>query len=305
MRIVSLLPSITEAVAALGAEDELVGVTHECDYPASVRGKTVVTSSPLSEPELSSSQIDTRVQERFEQETSLYTLRAEVLAELRPDVVFTQRLCDVCAVSYSQVERVISQLKPVPRLISLEPTRLGEMLSDLRTIGSALDRTDQAEVLIAKLNQRIEQVKQQAAQAKTRPRTFCLEWLEPIFVSGQWMPELVELAGGTWYGPGLGEPSHMMSWERVREFDPEVLVILPCGFEIPRTLQEMQLLTERPGWSNLSAVRKGRVYVTDGNAYFNRPGPRLVESLEILAELLHPEMFAGLAPTESFQSWLQ
>ncbi len=307
-RLVSLLPSITESLCALGAQDDLVGITHECDYPPSVRIKAVVTASPLSQPGLSSREIDTRVKEHFQpeteiaqQETGLYALRAEVLAKLQPEIIFTQRLCDVCAVSYAQVEQVAAQLKPVPRLISLEPTRLAHLLEDLRTIGAAIGREAQAESLIADLEQRIAQVQQRLSQALTRPRVFCLEWLDPIFASGHWLPELVQLAGGTGFGPAPGEPSRQVAWETVCEFDPEVLLVLPCGFDIARSLQEMHLLSQRPGWAGLSAVRQGQVYVTDGNAYFNRPGPRLVDSLEILATVLHPQQCADLAPEGSFQ----
>jgi len=292
-RLVSLLPSLTEILAGLGLLDDVVGITHECDYPLGIAGKTVVTTTKLGH-DLSSLAIETQVLEQVQQETSLYGLDIPALIQLQPDLIFTQSLCDVCAVSETLVHQVARQLTPEPRVVSVGPTNLAEVLSSFLTVGHATGRIDEAEALVAQAQRRMAYI-QAITQALPRPRLFGLEWIEPPFVSGHWFPELVTLAGGQpWGVPGT--PSVRVRWEEIVEFAPDVVVILPCGFPIERTLQEVHLLEANPLWGELPAVEHNRVWVADGNSYFNRPGPRLVDSLEILAEILHPEHFQGLAP---------
>ncbi|WP_218082418.1 cobalamin-binding protein [Anthocerotibacter panamensis] len=297
-RLVSLLPSLTEVLCALGLEDQLVGVTHECDYPAGVGAKTVVTTTTLTH-DLTSLEIEEQVREQIQGEPSLYGLNLAELQQLKPDLIFTQGLCDVCAVSETLVHTLARQLDPVPRVVSVAPTRLAHILDSIAFIAAETGTEDRAQKLLADARQRVDYI-QETVQALThRPRVFGLEWLDPPYVSGHWMPELIHLAGGTaWGEPGV--PSRRVTWTEVADFAPEVVVVLPCGFTIDRTWQELHLLQENPVWQNLPAVVQGRVYIVDGNSYFNRPGPRILDSLEILAQLLHPQAFQGLAPPDSF-----
>ena len=291
MKIVSLLPSATEIVCALGLEENLAAVTHECDYPPPVRGKPRITRSVLP-PELSSAEIDAAVREQLSGAQSLYAIDEEMLADIRPDVILTQQLCDVCAVSYGDVLDAVRRLPPGPCLVNLEPTTLDDVWRDITRVGTATGREGEAAHLTASLRARVAAVRERAARADTRPRTVLLEWLDPLFCGGHWDPELVEIAGGF---DGLGRmhaPSTQISWAAVREFAPEVLVVAQCGFGIKRTAQDMRRLQTQPGYYDLPAVRAGRVYIVNGSDYFSRPGPRLADSLEILAAIVHPGLFS-------------
>jgi iron complex transport system substrate-binding protein len=298
MRIVSLLPSATEIVYALGLGDALVGVTHECDYPDAVHALSVVTRSLLDHSDATSEEIDDAVRGQLRDGLSLYALDRDRLAELRPDLILTQALCEVCAVSFDAVCDVTSQFEGVaPKVLSLEPGSLGDILATITAVGAATATEQRADELVAELWARIERVRERAAQIAARPRVACLEWLDPPFGPGHWLPEMVALAGGV---AGLGEAgadSRRISWGDVIAFAPEVIVVTPCGFDLERTTTEaLRVLPRRTGWEALPAVRGGRVYVVDGNAYYSRPGPRIVDSLELLAELIHPTHFAGWGP---------
>jgi len=289
MRIVSLLPSATEIICALGLEDQLVGVTHECDFPPSVRQLPKVTRT-LIPADASSGEIDRLVRKRLRTNRALYTLALPVLQELRPDLLVTQALCDVCAVAEDEVRAAACMLPGGPGVINLEPQTLSEVLASLRQVARAAGVERSAENLIAALTARVEAVVARAARLERRPRVALLEWLDPPFSCGHWSPELVRSAGGV---EGLGEegqPSRTLNWDDVLAWQPEVVFIACCGFGIERTLRDLPPLWLVPGWQDLPAVRAGRVYVTDGSHYFSRPGPRLVDSLEILAHTLHPEV---------------
>lgn len=289
MRIVSLLPSATEIICALGLEDQLVGVTHECDFPASIQQLPKVTRT-LIPTEASSGDIDRLVRERLQTDRALYTLELPVLQGLRPDLIVTQALCDVCAVAEDEVRAAACMLPSSPRVINLEPQTFSEILASIRQVAKAAGVDRHADEVISGLTARVEAVAVRTAGLQRRPRVALLEWLDPPFSCGHWSPELVRLAGGV---EGLGQeglPSRALRWDEVLAWQPEVVFIACCGFSVERTLCDLPLLRFAPGWQDVPAVRSGRVYVTDGSHYFSRPGPRLVDSLEILAHALHPEV---------------
>lgn len=287
MRIASLLPSATEIVCALGLEDDLVAVTHECDHPPSVRGKPVVTASVL-DGGATSADIDHHIRAQVHAGSSIYRLDADRLQTLKPDLVLTQELCAVCAVSYPIVERAARRLDASTRLVSLEPERLEDVFEHIALIGRLTGRQQAAGRVVAGLRARLQRLRLRL-EDRPRRRVVCLEWLDPLFNCGHWTPELVRIAGGDDPLGSEGRPAHPISWEDVVRADPDALVVMACGFSRERALKEMPALTGRPGFDALRAVREGRVFVVDGSAYFSRPGPRLVDSAEILAGLLHPQ----------------
>jgi iron complex transport system substrate-binding protein len=288
-RIVSLIASATEIVAALGFEKQLVGRSHECDYPASVL-TLPACSAPRIDVHGSSREIDDRVKDVLRQAVSVYTVHTDVLDQLEPTVIITQTQCEVCAVSLKDVEQAVCDLvSSRPAIVSLEPMRLADVWSDIRRVAEALGAEDRAEALIRSLRVRLDRLAAQTAALAERPSIACIEWIDPLMAAGNWVPELVELAGGRDVLGTAGRHSGYMTWEQLQAADPDVIAIMPCGFDIERSRGEMPGLTTTPGWNDLRAVRGGRVFLADGNQYFNRPGPRLVESAEILAELLHPE----------------
>ena len=291
MRIVSLLPSATEIICSLGLEDQLVGVTHECDFPPSVKKLPKVTNT-LIPIDASSAEIDRAVREKLGGMNALYTLDYEQLEALRPDLIVTQALCDVCAVSEAEVKDAACRLPGAPRLLNLEPETLGEVLDCVREVGEAAGIERKARDVVSALRERVDAVVSRAERAGDRPRVALLEWLDPPFSTGHWNPELVRLAGGI---DGLGQEgrkSRTLEWNEVLAWRPEVVIISACGFTVERTMQEIPLLEKVPGWSRTPAAQSGRVFVTDGSAYFSRPGPRLVDSLELLAHVIHPELNA-------------
>jgi len=288
-RIVSLLPSATEIIAALGAGRRLVGRSHECDFPPSVRSLPVCSRSKVAS-ELSSRHIDERVREIVAKGLSIYEVDAEQLRELEPDLIVTQTQCEVCAVSEQELRAAIeSWTGRQPQIVSLSAETLASVWDDIRRCAEALGAVAAGEALVARLRGRMQALEDRLASARSRPRVACLEWLEPLMAAGNWMPQLVEMAGGE---DVLGRPdqaSAWLDWNGLAAADPQVIVVLPCGLDIARSRREIVALTTHPRWPRLGAVRTGQVYLTDGNQYFNRPGPRLVESLEILAEILHPD----------------
>ncbi|HYP27775.1 MAG TPA: cobalamin-binding protein [Blastocatellia bacterium] len=290
-RIVSLIASSTEIVCALGFEGQLVGRSHECDFPPSVKRLPQCTS-PKFDTEGSSSQIDQRVKAIVQDALSVYRVDPGILEELQPTHIITQSQCEVCAVSLKDVEEAVCRMTSSrPMIVSLEPDALEDIWADIRRVGSALGASDRSEILVAGLKERMSDIEAKAARAPARPGVACIEWIEPLMAAGNWMPELVEMAGGTNLFGEAGKHSPWMTWEELVNKEPDLIVVTPCGFDIPRTLREMNLLSGRPEWRSLNAVRNGRVFVADGNQYFNRPGPRVVESLEIMSEIIHPELF--------------
>jgi iron complex transport system substrate-binding protein len=280
VRIASLLPSATEIVCSLGMENDLVAVTHECDYPQSVRGKPVLTRSVLSEPS-SSAEVDRHIRALVHRGSSIYVLDAPLLESLHPDLILTQELCEVCAVSYPIVERAARRLGSSPQLVSLEPESLEDVYENIRSVGRLAGRSDAAEGVCDALRRRVAAVQQRVA-GRTRRRVVCLEWIDPPFNCGHWTPELVALAGGDERLGVARQPAHAIDWQRVIDADPEVVVVMACGVSLDRSLREVKTASRR-----FDALR-AQTWVVDGNAFFSRPGPRLVDSVEIMAGILHP-----------------
>ncbi len=290
MRVCSLLPSATEIVFALGLEHTLVGVTHECDYPPAAARLPAVTRTNIPAG-LSSHDIDATVASTLGTTGSLYELNVARLAQLQPDVILSQRLCEVCAVSAGRVEDAIASLPSHPQVVNLEPHSLDDILETIRTVGRLFGCDAQAEVVVNGLRGRLDAVASRTRGLPSRPRVLCLEWVDPPYCGGHWMPELVALAGGRDDLARPGQPSRRIAWRDVLEFAPEVIVLTCCGFSLERCEAEADLLRRYEGFADLSAARHGRVFATDGSAYFSRPGPRIVDSLEILAHFVHPEIF--------------
>jgi len=296
VRIVSLVPSATEIVCALGLTNALVGISQDCDFPPEIRGRPVL-SAAIIEPAESSILIDRRIRQAVHNGQSVYHLDAAALARLAPDLILTQELCAVCAPSYTLVERAAKLLPGQPQVLSLEPTSLSDVLANILLVGRMAGRQRRAEALVERLRARMETVRGRAVPL--RPRVACLEWLDPLYAGGHWIPEMVDAAGGLDVLGEAGRPSRLVSWEDVLGARPEVLVLMPCGFDVRRTRAELGRLTGRPGWVDLPAVRGSRVYLTDASSYFNRPGPRLVNGLEILAAAIHPEIYRTPLPAGS------
>ncbi len=291
LRIVSLLPSATEIVAALGLTDAIVGRSHECDYPPEIKDRPVCTEAQLNS-EKPSAQIDADVLDLVQKALSIYKIKTDVLEQLQPTHIVTQDQCDVCAVNFADVEKAVAELtQSQPKVISLQPNVLNDVWADIERVAATLGVESQS--VLTQLQSRVEVCKQktQGLSESDRPTVAAIEWTEPLMATGNWIPELVELAGGQCLFGVVGKHSPYLEWDALVKADPEVIIIMPCGFDLERTRQETMPLTHRPEWSSLHAVRSGKVFITDGNAYFNRPGPRLVDSLEILAEILHPDIF--------------
>jgi iron complex transport system substrate-binding protein len=287
VRVVSLLPSATEIVCTLGLESSLVGVTHECDYPAGVAALPNVTRT-LIPHDAASAEIDALVRELTVPGRSIYELDEAALRRLAPDLIVTQALCDVCAVADAEVREAACALPGQPRVVNLEPTCLDDVFTCLMLVADAAGVSERGREVVAALGARVEAVARRAERLAARPTVGVLEWIDPPFSSGHWTPELIGLAGGRPLLGTAGARSRTLQWDDVRAADPEILLIACCGFDVARTRRDLPILARQPGFADLRAVRAGRVYVTDGNAYFSRPGPRLVDSLEILAHAIDP-----------------
>jgi len=288
MRVVTLIASATEIVCALGCRDQLVGRSHECDFPPDVRDLPALTE-PKFPVDGASYDIDQRVKAIIQEGTAVYRVFADRLAELHPDVIVTQDQCEVCAASLSDVEQALCDWTGRPmRIVSLQPDSLADIWGDIRKVAGALGIDGQGEALVSDLRKRMTAVQAQATAQAERPRVACIEWVDPLMAAGNWVPELVEMAGGENLFGEAGKHAPWMTWDELALADPDVIVVLPCGYDIARTRQDMPILEAKPGWRDLRAVREGRVVIADGNQYFNRPGPRVAESLEIMAEICHP-----------------
>jgi iron complex transport system substrate-binding protein len=288
-RVVSLIASATEIVHGLGHGAALVGRSHECDFPAEVQRLPALTA-PKLEVQGSSAEIDARVREIVRQGLSVYRVDAEALSALAPDVILTQDHCEVCAVSLADVEAATCAWTGRPvHIVSLKPDSLADACADIRRVAQALHAPEAGEALVRHMQERVAAVAARVA-GRPWPRVAFVEWVEPLMAGGNWMPELIEAAGGHNLFGTAGRHSDWMQWDDLRAADPDAIVVAPCGYGLARCLEELPLLEAKPGWSDLAAVRTGRVYFADGNAYFNRPGPRLADTAEILAEMLHPEV---------------
>ncbi|MEW6324503.1 MAG: cobalamin-binding protein [Nitrospirota bacterium] len=287
----SLLPGATETVYALGFGDQLVGRSHECDYPPPA-ARLPVCTEPKIHPDDSSAGVDRQIRSLVREGLSVYRVDAGRLQSLRPDLILTQMQCAVCAASEREVEAAVREWTGArPRIVSLAPARLADVFEDPVRVAAALGAPAQGMLLRDRLAARLEAVARKAQSLQNRPTVACIEWLEPLMAAGHWMPELVRLAGGVNLFGLAGQPSPWLHWAQLVEQDPDVICLMPCGYGIDRAEKELHLLAGRPEWRQLKAVRQRRVYLADGHAYFNRPGPRIVESLEMLAEILHPAVF--------------
>jgi len=295
-RIASLISSGTEMLYGLGLGGNVVAVSHECDHPPEVASKPRVTYSNV-DSQAASGQIDDQVQRLSAAGDALYEIDRRKLRDLRPDVIVTQAQCDVCAVRYQDVMEFVQQEPALARtrVISLNPQSLEDVFGDILRLGHALDVPERAEVFVRESRERIHAIRRRTAAIthENRPRVICIEWIEPLMLAANWTPELIDIAGGRFPLTERGAHSTYAAWDEVVAFDPEVVVVAPCGFDLQRTIRESAVMASWPQFDSLSAVRNGRVYAVDGNAYLNRSGPRLVESAEILARLIHPELFAG------------
>ncbi len=295
-RIVSLLPSATEIVCALGLEDALVGVTHECDYPPVVVGKPQLTASRISHLTLTSAEIDHAVRSQLDGHGSIYDLDEERMRALKPDLIITQELCDVCAVSYKTVEGAARLFETEVRVVSLEPNTITDIFANIRAVGDLTDREAEAEGVVAELTTRLDALALVLSVVETRPRTLVLEWLEPPFAPGHWVPEQIAFAGGDPSFGHAGQPSRTTTAEEIRAYAPEVIVLAPCGYYKEDIIKALEGARLPGGWGELPAVKSGEVWAVDATAYFSRPGPRVVGGAEILARIIHPELFG--APEE-------
>ena len=299
MRIVSLIASSTEILCALGLEDQIVGRSHECDYPASICRLPSCTETKFN-PDGTSYEIDQRVKAILQEGLSVYRVHGERLRELRPDVIVTQTQCEVCAVSERDVEAAVCEfLDSRPRIVSLHPDSLADLWTDIAKVAEACDVVPRGQALIDSLRARIADYAAKGARATRRPTVACIEWVEPLMAAGNWVPEQVELAGGRNLFGVAGKHSPYMDAAQLMAADPEIIVIMPCGWDIARSRQELPALQRLPGWASLRAVRAGQVHLVDGNQYFNRPGPRLVDSIEILGQIFHPEWFGPSSALKS------
>ena len=300
-RICSLLPSATEIVYALGLGDRLVAVTHECDFPAAATSLPAVTSAGFNPASMSNRDIHSHVTENVHSGSSIYTLDQPLLEQLNPDLILTQELCDVCAVSYDTVQDAVRHLHGTNTVLSLEPTTLAAILDTITQVGGATGTEERAAKVVDDLLARMRAIEERSKAAQERPRVFTMEWMDPPFAGGHWVPEMVRLAGGI---PGLvseGVPSKEVTWEEIAAFDPEVIVVMPCGYHLDALELEFRLTPFPAAWGDLTAVRRGQVFAVDATAYFSRPGPRAIEGLEVMAEILHPELFARSKPLDAWR----
>jgi iron complex transport system substrate-binding protein len=290
-RIISLLPAATEIAFALGLMEDVVGVSHECDFPKEANARPRVTHCPVHNAGLTSVEVDQWVRRALQDRGTIYTIDEPLLRELRPDVILTQKLCDVCAVGYGTVARLAETLPAPPQVVNLEPTTLSDIFDDIRRVADACGVLWRAEKLVTRLSERVELVRRRAKRVLYRPRCFLMEWVEPPFCSGHWGPELVEIAGGC---DSLGrrhQPSAQVDWRAVVNIRPEIIVLALCGYDISRARCDYEVLRSFPDFDSLPAAHDGEIYLVDASAYFARPGPRIVDSLEILAGILHPREF--------------
>jgi iron complex transport system substrate-binding protein len=304
MRIVSLLPSATEIVCALGLGDELVGVTHECDWPPEVVGKPVMTASAFDHSSSTSAEIHRLVRDAVHGGSSLYALDEAALEAARPDLIVTQELCQVCAVSYRQVNDAVRAIDADIAVISLEPTSLEGIFNTISTVGAMADAEDAAVDLVERLRSRLgaieTRVHERREDGHEPPRVVGVEWLDPPFAVGHWVPEQIRRAGG-WDLLGFdGEASRQTDWSAIADVDPEMLVLMPCGFHLQETVDEWSRTPRPIGWTTIEAVRRGNVFAVDGSSYFSRPGPRVIDGIEMLAEIFDPDAFVETAPLGSW-----
>ena len=292
-KIVTLIPSATEIVAFLGKKDSIIGRSHECDYPHGLNHVAKLTS-PKINVDGTSGEIDKQINKILENSLSVYKVDVLKLKELNPDYIITQAHCEVCAVSFSEVENIVSKnLNKNTKIISLQPNTLNDVFNDIKRVAKELNVENESNnKLIDSLSYRIEKIKELSSKQEIKPSIACIEWIDPLMIAGNWIPEMVEIAGGKNVLGNSGNDSHWINFEEIIKKDPDIIVFLPCGFNISKTHDELiKIIKKNSQWSSLKAFKNNKLFVTDGNQFFNRPGPRLVESVEILAEIIHPDIF--------------
>jgi len=295
MRIASLLPSATEILFSLGLGDEVVAVSHECDYPPEASKRPVLTKSALHQRMHKSIDVDREVEQRG---GDIYEIDERLLENLQPDLILTQELCAVCAVSYTKVKEAARVLDADTKIISLEPSNLEDIVENILLVGRMTGKEIRAQELASNLLARIEMVKSKTRDVRSRPRVFFMEWLQPPWAGGHWIPQMVDYAGG-FEGLGrLGKPSHRIGWNEVLEYQPEIIVLSPCGFDLNGVMKELHVLSSYTGWDRIPAFKSSKIYAVNASAYFSRPGPRIVQGLELLAQIIHPELFQEAARGE-------
>ncbi|HXV38210.1 MAG TPA: cobalamin-binding protein [Nitrosopumilaceae archaeon] len=298
-RIVSFLPSATEILYELGAGDQLVGVTHECDYPEQAKSKPRVIRSSFDHTKINSKEIDKQISNMMQAGSDIYLLDEQVLKKSSPDLIIGQGLCDVCSPASKEISKAVSILSKKPEVVILDPHNLEDIFSNILQIAKKVGKEEQAQNLISSLRKRIEYVK--TRPVKSRPRALCIEWLDPLFTAGHWVPQMVEIAGGINGISVTGERSRRMKLEEAMNFKPDIIVLMPCGFDINRIRVEYSKLTSDSQWKSIPAVQNNQVFAVDANSYFSKPGPRTVTGIEILAKIIHPEVFLDLkVPDDSF-----
>ncbi len=288
MRIASLLPSATEIAFALGLGDQVVAVSHECDYPPEASNRPVLTKSAIHQKIHKSAEVDREVEKRG---GDIYEIDEKLLETLKPDLILTQELCAVCAVSYTKVREAARILDADTKIVSLEPNNLEEIIDNIRLVGKITGKQSKADELAVQLSQRISRVREKTRNVKHRPRVFFMEWLQPPWAAGHWIPQMVDCAGGTEGIGTLGQPSRKVEWEKIVEYQPEIIVLSPCGFDVKQVLDEVHVLSSYQGWDKIPAFQSSNIYAVNASAYFSRPGPRVVDGLDLLAHIIHPELF--------------
>jgi iron complex transport system substrate-binding protein len=301
LRIISFLPAATEMVFALGLGDSLVGVSHECDFPPQAKEKPIVVKPALPLDKLSLREIDESVSARLRDGKSLYKVDENLLRSLAPDLILTQNLCQVCAPSGNEVSQILKTLPKKPHVLYLSPHSISDIFENVREVGKATGRIEPAEALIADSRARLEKISSRTRALKNRLRVFSYEWIDPIYCSGHWVPEMVELAGGIDSLSRKGMDSVRIAWEEIVKWAPEIFILSPCGFNLQKAIEQAPQLFAKPGWHDLPAVKNNRVYAVDANSYFARPGPRIVEGVELLAHLFHPEIFDWRGASDAFR----
>lgn len=296
LRIASLLPSATEIVCALGLEENLIGITHECDYPETVAGLPALTASRISHETMSSAEIDHAVRSQLDGHGSIYDLNEKLLAELKPDLILTQELCEVCAVSYKTVQKAAKMYVADAKVVSLEPNTIEDIFENIKTVGELCGVSAKAEEVIAGLQKRLDDIRQQIRNIEKRPKVFMLEWLEPPFAPGHWTPQQVEIAGGRCLLGEAGKKSVTASYEEIVATQPDILVLVPCGYYTQDILRQLPKTIFPESFRSIPAIENGEVWALDATSYFSRPAPRVVDGAEILAKIVHPEIFG--APSE-------
>ena len=300
MKIVSFLPSATEILYELGVQDQLKAVTHECNYPVQARSKPQVIHSSFDPKIMSSQEIDNKVIKLSQTGQDIYILDEKVLKNADPDIIISQGICEVCSPHTREIERAVTLLGRRPDIITLDPKNLDDILQNVIQIGIKVQRQEKAKELVSKLQKRINFIQQSPISSK--PKVLCIEWLDPLYTAGHWIPQMVDIAGGTNGISSVGEKSRKMTLDEIEKFDPDVIILMPCGFALSRIISEYETLLEDMNWRSLKAVRQGQVYAVNANEYFSKPGPRTVTGLEILAKIIHPDTHRNLQiPEDSIQ----